>query len=417
MENGLEYLNSLGLHKVKPGLERIHNLLRLLDNPELKVPGILIAGTNGKGSVAAAISAVLGDQGYRVGLYTSPHLISITERISINGSEILESELCQILDEIKEIADNEKITPSYFEVITTAAFVYLARKDVDINVLEVGMGGRWDATNVITPLVSVITNISLDHSEYLGESVELIAAEKACIIKPNVPVVTAASQNALEVISCEATNRMAPLFIYSKDFQITGEDTGQFSYKGSGWDLQDMSSNLTGSYQLENLAVAISTLEQLDKLSSFKIDQNSLRDGLNKINWPGRFEIVRAAVPFILDGAHNPGAAKSLAASLKKTYPDTKFTFLIGMLSDKGHDQFFKEISLVADKIILTNVLSDRGSNPADLLNSATKYIEQIEIFEDYKNAYHRLWEENVPSCVTGSIYLIGAIKNLSNQN
>ena len=169
MQNGLSYLSSLGLHKVKPGLDRIKKLLKSLGNPEDKIPGIIIAGTNGKGSVASAISSVLSAQGYIVGLYTSPHLVNITERIKINAVLISDSDLSSIILEIKEtVQESLSETPSYFEIITAAAFVYFAREKVDFSVLEVGMGGRWDATNVITPLASVITNISIDHSEYLG---------------------------------------------------------------------------------------------------------------------------------------------------------------------------------------------------------------------------------------------------------
>ena len=161
MENGINYLNSLGLHKVKPGLDRINKLLHSLGDPQEKVPGIIIAGTNGKGSVASTIASILSTQGYNVGLYTSPHLISITERIKINGAQIPEPDLSLILLELKEVCEKSQIEPSYFETVTACAFLYFARRNVDFNVLEVGMGGRWDATNVITPLVSVITNITL----------------------------------------------------------------------------------------------------------------------------------------------------------------------------------------------------------------------------------------------------------------
>ncbi|MCZ6638424.1 MAG: Mur ligase family protein, partial [Candidatus Dadabacteria bacterium] len=258
MQNGLSYLSSLGLHKVKPGLDRIKELLKSLGNPEDKNPGIIIAGTNGKGSVSSAISSVLSAQGYIVGLYTSPHLVNITERIKINGVLISDSDLSSIILEIKEtVQESLSETPSYFEIITAAAFVYFAREKVDFSVLEVGMGGRWDATNVITPLASVITNISIDHSEYLGEKISDIATEKACIIKPGVPVITAATGDAFEVIENTANKNSSTLMVYGREFSTDGENTDNFNYNGLRWGFKNLKSNLKGSYQLENLSLAI----------------------------------------------------------------------------------------------------------------------------------------------------------------
>ena len=414
MENGLDYLNSLGLHKVKPGLDRIKALLKALGNPQDKVPGIIIAGTNGKGSVAAAISSILSAQGYKAGLYTSPHLINITERIKISDLQISESELSSIILEIKETAEKSlSETPSYFEVITAAAFLYFARQKVDFNVLEVGMGGRWDATNVITPLLSLITNITLEHTEYLGETIAQIAAEKACIIKPSVPVVTSAVDEALEVIVKNSKELGSPIFIYGREFLTIGNNTDNFCYEGISCNMENLNSNLKGSYQLNNMAIAIAAIETLENSHHVTIAEQSIRDGLSNIKWGGRFEIARESPPLILDSAHNPGAAKLLAESIEHSYPDTQFTFLIGMLDDKGHDEFFRQVSRVADKLIITKVPSERTANIDQLLSIANEYIKNIEIIEDYETAYSKLLESNKPSCITGSLYLVGAIKNL----
>ena len=414
MENGLNYLNSLGLHKVKPGLERINKILGSLDNPQDKVPGIIIAGTNGKGSVASAIASILVAQGYKVGLYTSPHLIDITERITINGIEIRSSDLSAVLLEIKKISENvlEEV-PSYFEVITAAAYLYFSRKKVDFNVLEVGLGGRWDATNVITPVISVITNISRDHSEYLGETITEIAAEKACIIKPSVPVITGAKNEALEVIKEEARRNKSEIFIEEADFHSTGDDTNRFSYIGINWNIEDLKSNLIGTYQIRNLCVAIATIETMSSKNNIRIDEESIRGGLLHINWRGRFETTREEPPLILDGAHNPGAARELVRSISDKYPNTKFTFLIAMLDDKNHEEFLQYISEVAEKILITRAPSERSSGTEVLADAAKKYIDNVRVIEDYKTAYELVLNSSEPTCVTGSIFLIGAIKNL----
>lgn len=413
MNNGIDYLNSLGLHKVKPGLGRIHKLLKSLDNPQDKVPGIIIAGTNGKGSVASAIASVLSIQGYRVGLYTSPHLISITERIKINGAEISESDLSSILIEIKETVEKLDIEASYFEIITGAAYLYFSRKSVDLNVLEVGMGGRWDATNVITPLLSVITNISLDHTEYLGDTISEIAAEKACIIKPSVPIITAAVAEALSVIEQRSSESASPLLQFGSDFSIIRNGSDSFHYQGISRDFRNLKPSIQGSYQTSNLALAIAAMEVLDINKHISITEESIRDGISNINWEGRFEVLREHPPLILDGAHNPGAAKSLIESIKDKYPETKFTFLIGMLDDKGHSNFLRDISSIAEKLIITKVPSERTADTELLLSLAQEHIDNVEIIEDYKSAYSEVLNTNRPSCITGSLYLIGAIKNL----
>ncbi len=413
MENGLTYLNSLGLHKVKPGLERIKSLLNALGNPEDKVSGILIAGTNGKGSVAAAIASILSAHGYKVGLYTSPHLISITERIKIDGVQISSTDLNSILLELKEVAEKSQVEPSYFEIITAAAFLYFAREKVDFNVLEVGLGGRWDATNVITPAVSVITNITLEHTEYLGETIAEIAAEKAYIIKPSTPIITAAIDDALEVVQQRAKETLSPLLYYGNGFYINGNNTDSFNYKGILWDFRNLNPNLKGSYQTKNIALAIAAIESLEKNHYISITEQSIRDGLSNISWEGRFEVIREHPPLILDSAHNPGAAKSLVESIREAYPNTKFTFLIGMLNDKGHLQFIKEICAIAEKLIITKVPSERTADAEQLFMLAQEHIDNVEVIEDYETAYSTVLNSNKPSCIIGSLYLIGAIKNL----
>ncbi len=412
-KGAIAYLNSLGLHRVKPGLERIENLLKLLGNPEKKTPCIIIAGTNGKGSVAVSIASVMQAEGYRTGLYTSPHLVRISERIRINGEEIPPDDLFGSIMEIKGISSHLPEEPSYFEVLTASAFLYFARKRTDFSVLEVGMGGRWDATNVVTPLTSVITNVSKDHTEFLGETIREIASEKAGVIKRGVPVVTGAKGEALEVIEAVATRESAHISVMGRDFEVRGESTEDFSYLGSLWNLDHLRFNLPGLYQLENASLAIAAIESICRFHGIRVEEKSLRKGLSETTWEGRLEIIRGNPPLVLDGAHNPGAACALRKSLESLFPATRFVFLIGMLSDKDHGEYIGEISPIAEEIVLTNVPSERGMRAEALADIARRFTKRLKIIPNLEEAFNEVKGLSVPACVTGSLYLIGAIKSL----
>ncbi len=411
MNDAIAYLNSLGLHKVKPGLERTIKLLEILGNPQEEIPSLLIAGTNGKGSVAATIASVLEAVGYKVGLYTSPHLIRLTERIKINGDEITIEELSRLILEVREAACNLPEEPTYFEVLTVAVFLYFARERIDLSVLEVGMGGRLDATNVVIPLVSVITNISADHTEFLGRNVKEIAFEKGGIIKRRIPVVTAAKEDALSIIENLASEKSAPTIIKEKDFTIDGDNTHDFNYLGSSWNLKHLNYSLNGFYQIENASLAVATLESISKFYEIYIEEEGLRKGLSSVRWEGRMEIPRIDPPLILDGAHNPGAAEALRKSIERMFKAKKFVFLIGMLADKDHEEYMKAISTIVEYMIITEVPSERGIKAIELANVARHYVNNIKIISDFREAYKKILSQQKPACVTGSLYLIGAIK------
>jgi dihydrofolate synthase/folylpolyglutamate synthase len=415
MDKVFVYLDSLGLHEIKPGLGRIRKLLEFLGNPQDSVPGIIVGGTNGKGSASAAIASVLKAGGYRTGLYSSPHLIDVTERIKINGREIERPELARIL--LGVMRASEKSTggsASYFEVLTAAAFVYFAESKVDFGVLEVGMGGRWDATNVITPLVSVITNISKDHMEYLGGTIGEIATEKARIIKPGVPAVTAARGRALRVIDGYAGRINSPLMVYGMDFSSAGETTDCFDYTGSVWELRGLRSNLKGLYQIENLSLAIAALEALYEFHGIEVEEKNLRQGLLEIEWRGRFEVLRKDPPLILDSAHNPGGAKALVESLRLMHPSLKFTFLVGMLRDKDHGSFIRELAPLAGKFIATEIESERALSAEALARKISRIFPgPVVVEKDYRKAYGELLKQKEPACIVGSLYLTGAIEAL----
>ncbi len=408
------YLDSLGFHKIKPGLERIKGLLRRLGSPHEKVPAVIVGGTNGKGSVTSAVSSVLRAEGYLTGDYTSPHLVNLTERIKLGGDEINLDELASLILRVKDAAEADGESPSYFEVVTAAAFLYFAERGAEFMVLEVGMGGRWDATNVTTPLVSVITNVSKDHMEYLGRTIAAIALEKACIIKPGVPVVTAARGSALRVIKDYARDAGSRIYVYGKDYESSGGGTKGFSYSGREWKLEGLFSTLAGPYQLDNLSTAISALETLSLDCGVRISERSVREGISDIRWPGRLETLRENPPLILDSAHNPGGGKALAKALRALYPGTRFTFLLGMLDDKQHAPFVKEIAPLAGKLIITKVPSSRTAPAEKLLSVAARYFDcEIRVIEDYASAYEELIGMNEPSCIAGSVYLAGAIRKL----
>ncbi len=411
MNDAIAYLNSLGLHKVKPGLERTIKLLEILGNPQEVVPSVLIAGTNGKGSVASAIASVLETQGYKTGLYTSPHLIRVSERIRINSNEISMSDLSQLILEIKQASSTLPDEPSYFEVLTISAFLYFAQRKVDFSVLEVGMGGRLDATNVVKPILTVITNISKDHTEYLGDSIREIAFEKAGVIKNRVPLITGAKEEALSLIKSVAYENSAPISIFEKDFRVEGESTEDFSYFGNLWNLEHLTFGLHGFYQIQNASLAVAALESFSKLYEVNMNEESLRKGLSSVRWEGRMEIVKRNPTLILDGAHNPGAAEALRESIEKMFPGMKFVILIGMLSDKDHDGYMRAIYPIAEYMIVTDVPSERTIKAKGLADVARRYVSKTKVIDDFKKAYKEILSLQKPVCVTGSLYLIGAIK------
>lgn len=415
MHEAIEYLNSLGLHKIKPGLERTYRLLDVLGNPHNDSKSIIVGGTNGKGSVSATITSVLANQGFRTGLYTSPHLIDVTERIKVNQHEIPLNDMCRLILIVRDAAKGCLTEdPSYFEVLTVVAFLYFSEKRVDYNVLEVGMGGRFDATNVVTPIVSVITNVSKDHTDYLGNTIREIAYEKAGIIKQNIPVVTGAKGVALKVLNAIAYERCSAMDVMDRDFYFRTKDMKYFDYYGDLWKIKDITYSLPGYFHIRNATVALATLETLSSHAGFPMDINNIRKGLSTTSWEGRMEIARAHPPLILDGAHNPSGAIALRDSMEKAFPGERFSFLVGMLSGKDHKGFIKGISGIASEMILTEPPTDRSYSAEDLAKIARNYIADVKVVKDFRLAFSEINKDTPKAtCITGSLYLIGAIKGL----
>jgi len=281
-------------------------------------------------------------------------------------------------------------------------------------VLEVGMGGRFDATNIADPIVSVITNIYLDHTEYLGNNIDEIAYEKAGVIKHGVPVVTGADGSALNVISAIAKKKSSRVFSMGNDFSSKTKKPAYFNYKGHSLNLVDLRLSLPGLYQIDNATLAIAAIEILYKHYGIEINENSLRTGLSTTNWEGRMERLRSNPPMILDGAHNPSAAHALKNSLKYAYPGRKFLFLIGMLADKDHENFIEELSYITDSMIITEVPSERNMPSEILADIAKNHVDNVRVIKDLKSAFIEVRKyDSAPVCITGSLYLIGAIKKL----
>jgi len=367
----IDYLQSLEKFGMNLGLERITHLLEELGNPHLKFKSLHVTGTNGKGSTCAMIASILKEAGYTVGLYTSPHLFDWRERIKINGKDISEKDFEEGIKVVKKIARRVG-QPTVFEVLTAVAFWYFAKKKVDYAVIEVGLGGRLDATNIITPLVSVITNIDLEHTAILGKSLAKIAAEKAAIIKPGIPVVT-------------AEKKLEPLRVI-KDY---AQKKGSLLIKVES----GLKTNLFGEHQRINAACAVAAI----RLARIKVSRKAIAQGLKKVNWPGRFQIASRSPLTILDGAHNPAGIQSLVRTLRSKFPGQKFTFIFGVQKDKDAKTMLKLLKPLAKKIIITT-----SSH-----KNAAKIVEGIKAIAPQKALLLAKGENKV---ITGSLYLVGAL-------
>ena len=416
----LAYLDSLGKFGIHLGMERIEALLKELNNPEQKVRTIHVTGTNGKGSVTSMISNILLVSGLRVGKFTSPHLVRYNERIEVDGEEISDEDFALAVTAVRRAVESVMVQgtdqPTQFEVLTAAAFLHFALQKLDYAVIEVGLGGLWDSTNVITPVVSVITNVSLDHTDRCGKTVEEIAMQKAGIIKDGVPVVTAAEGDALGPIQAMSLFKQAPLYIYGKAF--TGQEVAS-SMEGQTFTLSagDYHSNyevkLPGAHQILNTAVAVVAAKLASKQDS-RINELALHQGVALTKWAGRLERISQKPDVILDGAHNPAGAAVLRAALDKYYSGKKICFIFGMMGDKDISQVISTLFRKEDTIY--TVRADEGSRAADPEALAEQIGSQAKAMHDlaaaYKTALAEVGEDGLV-CVCGSLYLVGTFKKM----
>jgi dihydrofolate synthase/folylpolyglutamate synthase len=405
------YLDSLNVDKMRFGLKAISELLSRLGNPQNSYKIILIAGTNGKGSTAAMIASILCSAGYKVGLYTSPHLVDVRERIVINGKKIPLKEFNRTIADVK---DKKEQPVTYFEFLTAVAFVYFQRQKVDIAVLEVGLGGRLDATNVCKPLVSVITNISLDHMDYLGNTLDSIAREKAGIIKQKGICITAAKQNkVLEVLKNVCLRRRAKLYCLSSDIKIKKQKDGILNYEGLYRNLKNLKIPLQGDHQLSNAALALAAIELCEK-KGFSIADTAIYAGLKNTHWEARLEVLQNQPFFLLDGAHNPAGISVLCRSFKKDFSYRRLILIFGALADKDYRRMLQKIVPLASIIILTQLKTKRAVPVNDIMETVKKMGYPAIVTENVKQAIERaqaMAKKQDLICATGSFYLAGEVK------
>jgi dihydrofolate synthase/folylpolyglutamate synthase len=359
----LDYLYGLQRFGIKLGLENIRALLTRLGHPERDFGILHVGGSNGKGSVAATLAEILAQAGYRVGLYTSPHLHSFTERIRVNGTAIAEDEVAQLVAEIRSVADG--VPATFFEFTTALALLHCRRRQVDFTVLEVGMGGRLDATNAVTPRLSVITPICRDHAEHLGGTLAAIAAEKGGIIKPAVPLVLGRQEpEALEVLLTRARQLAAPVLLCGRDFAPLPA-AGGFSYRGPGLELAQLQPGLAGVHQHDNLSVALAAAGLLRE-QGVDLPEAALRAGVAQVRWPGRLEWWEGRRQVLLDGAHNEGGAKVLAAYLATLGADG-IRWVVALKGDKRPDDILGPLLPLVTALYCTVPATESAVPPEEL--------------------------------------------------
>jgi len=437
------FLDNLQFFKIKLGLDTMSMFLKELGSPEQELKFVHIGGTNGKGSVAVTLLTLLAKAGYKVGLYTSPHLSSVRERFRINNQFISEDAFAEEATRIHDILDGRQIT--YFEFTTALAMLWFARQKVDLAIMEVGLGGRLDATNVITPLISVITNVSMDHEAYLGNTLAEVSGEKAGIIKQGIPVIsglgigeTDDEQVVLGVVEDKCRVKHAPLYLHGRDFFVEQSDNNTWDYwaiKRKGCcqlreKITGLSTELKGRYQMINTGVALATLELLDQ-AGFTVDDAVIRAGLLEVAWPGRLEHFclnrgskermecgsDGSISYLLDGAHNPAGVESLREALENDFDYDRLILLWGAMEDKDLSKTLPEMAPLADILILTMVMSERSSAPEKLLDILPPDIQDQAICNSsLQNALAKAAElagRKDLICVAGSLYLIGEARKL----
>ena len=430
-------LASMPSHKFD--LAYVRELLAGLGNPERRFPSVLIAGTNGKGSTGATLAYILHAAGYKTGLYSSPHLVSINERIRVNGEAIADVEFSEVHDRVEQIAQHllqqHKLPwhPSFFEMLTAMAFEYFAIVGIDIAVLEVGMGGRLDATNVVEPLVSVIADIALDHQKYLGNTIGEIAGEKAGIIKANGVVVTLPQHpEANDLIGkaileknargVSATKYVPPVSPGAATYLAgTPQALGRNRYPLTVMGEEILvNSPLPGRHQYRNIALAIATAEELAPFG-FKITPKQIEQGIRETQWPGRFQVVPASEAtanrqMVLDVAHNPAGAWALRSALSENFPERPLTFVFGAMRDKAIQEMAEILFPLAEQVVATHVNNPRAATPDEIVQAASRTGARLHAEPAAGDALDRAVEltrrEGV-IVVTGSIFLVGEVMQL----
>ena len=412
-KEALAYINGVAFFGSKPGLTRIRELLERLGDPQKKLRFIHIAGTNGKGSCAAMTASILKAAGYKTGLYTSPYLYRFNERMQINGRQIEDDALAEIVSRVRPAAEAMADHPTEFELMTAAALLWYAQETCDVVVLEVGLGGRFDATNIIdAPEAAVIMNIGLDHTAVLGDTLEQIAFEKAGILKPGTDAVLfEQGEEATGVVRRRCEELGVPLHIADFSQLVSEFDSlyGQsFTYRGQPYALP-----LLGAHQLKNAAVVLELVEVLRK-KGWKLEQGDVEHGLYAVSWPGRFELVSDEPYFVVDGGHNPQCAETVRDNLLHYFPDKRRILLLGVLRDKDYPGLTAILDAAADEYVCITPASARALPAEELAEHLKRYGKPVTVCGSIRDgvteALRRSDGDSVV-CAVGSLYSVGEIR------
>lgn len=414
----LQFLYALHMHGIKLGLDTVESLLNRIGRPHRGYPTFHIGGTNGKGSTAAMVASMFQAAGYRVGLYTSPHLVDFRERIRVDGELIARDAVVEWTERL-HTAMGRTLDPTFFEFTTAMAFGYFAQMDVDVAVIEVGMGGRFDATNVLTPLVSVITNVTLDHEAHLGRTIPAIAFEKAGIIKPDVPVVVGnVNSDAWDVIEQAAVHRRGSTYRWGRAFRTAGDPLTGFDYVGMTVVYTNLDCPLPGRHQLENAGCALA-LGELASQRGFLLTEAAVHSGLRRVSWEGRLELIERGPDLVLDGGHNPAAGVVVAEYLRRyraQHPAARIIIVVGFMRDKDRAGFFNAVLPVVHEVVITHVQMARAATLEEIQETLEGWPGVVHSASTAGEAVamaRRIAEPQDLICVTGSLMLVGEVKAL----
>ncbi len=419
----LDYIFNLRGGEIDLRLHRVEQALSLFGHPEQCYPAFHIAGTNGKGSTAAILYRILSAEGYRVALYTSPHVVSFTERIRVGREEISQEEVVELAEVIEGRSAEVGLRLTFFEFVTVMALVYFARRRVDVAVVEVGLGGRLDATNLVVPRVSIITTISKDHQAYLGSDLLSIAREKGGIIKKGAPVVCGSLPPQVEELLREmAETKGSASYFLGRHFSFALKEKGLFDYSGLEWNFTDLFLRLRGRYQRGNAALALGALEIA--AGDFPVSEAAVREGLRTVFWPGRFEVVLRQPTVILDGAHNGEGVRALVSEIQDSQrlkkvrephleEHRKVKLLFAAMEDKDWSLMLGELSTVVSEVVLTRVSIERSADPSRMAKAVGHKIA-LTVIENPIQAMRFLLDRadrDDVVLVTGSLYLLGEVR------
>ncbi|MGF2617275.1 bifunctional folylpolyglutamate synthase/dihydrofolate synthase [Rossellomorea vietnamensis] len=420
-EEAVEWIHSRLRLGIKPGLSRMEWLMEKLGHPEKELNAVHIGGTNGKGSTLTFLRNILEESGYDTGTFTSPYFEVFNERISVNGQPISDEEIVELVNVIIPLAEELEETdlggPSEFEVITCMALYYFARVNrVPIVLFEVGLGGRFDSTNVIDPMLSIITNIGLDHTQFLGDTIGDIAFEKAGIIKEGKPVISAASQHdAQKVIISKAKEMNADLFLLNRDFKSdykgASPDGEIFDYIGSNG-VSTYEIGMVGRHQTENASLAVKAADILREMNSYQIEEGAIERGLAAAYWPGRMDKVCETPAIYLDGAHNPEGMQSLISTIETRFKEKNVHIIFAALKDKDLESMIRKLEVKVSEIVLTTFDFPRAASPEDLekhllLDNHSTIME----WEKYLITYKKTAGSDDVLIITGSLYFLSAVR------